>query len=338
MKVTTSGRAKMLRWLFGFDAVLWGSYASIAPPLISMQIETARSKPKDEGNAWSRTWRKLQIFEALDQIENEGVIVDQEDMLDAYVAVAMALVHALNARDFRHGEMFGEHLDRLRLYNRSNRNAIITALVEDGLFALPIVPFRRDAESEAVAEGRRTLWRTRSNFSSSPTAKEVLIDVAGKWLGSQLFSWMSRDDRFPTEFLEDVALRCTELQPQEPENYYRLAAIRLMLGKTDEARKAIDTARAQDSLARRIPTIPLSVKAQMAIEELDRLSDNKRAKEAECAIISRARWHAAGTKSAVNSQKRLKRRLFTELASSKRAILRDRHCLPSTPYSSSCSA
>jgi hypothetical protein len=143
VKVTTSRRAKMLRSVFGLDAVLWGSYVSIDPPLIAMQIETARAKPKDEKDAWIR---KLEIFKGLDPIENEGIIVDQEDTLDAYVAVAMALVHALNAREFRSGGLFSKPFDRLGLYDSSNRNAIITTLVEDGLFALPAVPLKRGAE------------------------------------------------------------------------------------------------------------------------------------------------------------------------------------------------
>ena len=41
VNVTTRRRAKMLRWLFGFDAVLWGSYVSTEPPQIAIQIETA---------------------------------------------------------------------------------------------------------------------------------------------------------------------------------------------------------------------------------------------------------------------------------------------------------
>jgi hypothetical protein len=77
-------------------------------------------------------------------------------MLDAYVAIAMALVHALNTRDFRRGGgVFGVQLDRLRLYNRSNRNAILTALVEDGLFSLPAVPLRREAENDADSHQAR---------------------------------------------------------------------------------------------------------------------------------------------------------------------------------------
>jgi hypothetical protein len=218
------------------------------------------------------------------KFENEGIIVDQEDLLDAYVAVAMALVHALNARELRRGGVLSQQLDRLRLYNWSDRDAIITALIKDCFFALPAEPLRGGAESQAVAEGSRGLRLTRSNFSSSPTAKEVLIDVVGKWLGKQLDHWTSRDERYPTEFLEDVALRCTELRPQEPENHYRLAAIRLLLGKTDAARKAIDAARAHDSRARQATTTTLSVRAEMAVNDLDRLSE-----EAKCAIyVARA--------------------------------------------------
>ena len=128
VNVTTRRRAKMLRWLFGFDAVLWGSYVSTEPPQIAIQIETARPKPENDETAWSRAWRDLDLFGELSEIENEGIIIDQEDMLDAYVAIAVALVHALNARSSRHSHHIFASLDKLGVNSRKNRNAIVAAL------------------------------------------------------------------------------------------------------------------------------------------------------------------------------------------------------------------
>lgn len=288
LNVMTARRAKTLRWLFGFDAVLWGSYISTQPPKIAVQIDTARPRTEDEESAWDRTWRSLDLFSRLDEVENEGIIVDQEDALDAYVGISMALVHALHARSFRRRGALFAPLDKLGFYNRSDRLAIVTEVVKDGLFALPAAPLRSPAKSEDVTEYIGTPYPSRSNFTSSPTAKEVLIDLAGKWLGDQLSGLTLEDERYPPEFLEDVALRSTELRPADAENYYRLAAIRLLLGKTAEARTAIEAACAHNSRTRRIATSPILVQAQMAIE--DRLSFGERdLKEAKCAVyVARA--------------------------------------------------
>jgi hypothetical protein len=290
VNVKTSRQARLLRGLFGFDAVLWGSYVSTDPPEIALQLEAARPEPKKEESDWNRTWHDLDLFKNVSQIENEGMVIDQDDLLDAYIAVAMAMVHALNAREFRPGGPFGGKLDMLRLYKYSDPRVIISALVTDGLFSLPAEPLRRTAEPTPAVEHRRKAHPSRSNFSSNRTAKETLVDVAGKWVAQQLDSTGSWEERYPNEFLEDVAARCVELRPLEPENYYRLAAIRLILGKVGAARRDLDAATTNDTLARRIAPTPLSIKAGMAIRDLDHPSyQGREFREAQCAIyVARA--------------------------------------------------
>jgi hypothetical protein len=78
----------------------------------------------------------------------------------------------------------------------------------------------------------------------------------------------------------------TQLEPQDPGNYYRLAAVRLLLGKTDEARKAIEEAGAHDLLARESSRHYLSARA---IVDMDLNLSHGERKEAVCAIdVARA--------------------------------------------------
>lgn len=291
VSVTTARRARLLRWIGGFDAVLWGSYTSTRPPRIAMQMEVARPQPKGDEDDWSRTWNDVDPFRTAAPA-NEGMIVNQDDWFDAYIAVAMTLVHAINARELRPtiGGAWGAKLDRIRLYSDAGLRAIITALVEDCLFAMPAGALSDGSEVPSPVDEFPDPIPARSRFSSAPTAKESLVSVAGKWLARQLDDFTSSDERCPDEFLEDVARRCAELCPEDAENHYRLATVLLATGKTNEARAAIAAGVAADSRLRRIGEIPFSVKASMALGELDILSrEGSGVRVAKCGVhVARA--------------------------------------------------
>ncbi len=301
--VTNSQKARFVRRLLGLDAALWGSYLSTDPPRIWLNIELPPTGEKiDDKHKLVRS-SEVDPFHAYPEID-PAIEVNQSEMWEVYVALLITLLQVLQVRQARKFTLYPKGVDRL-YYSYSDRDAILTNLVKDALFSMP---------------------HTAAPVSEYPTAKDVLVSVAGSWIGKQLGGLIREDYSSNYELLRSVASRCVELHPDDSGGYYRLAALQCLLKDADGAEKTLAIGISKDQALQWIGWTQLSAWAGLAIHDLDSPLGDEAVRTAK-AVVYCARAVAAGGEYARKSLRKDLEKTSFHLFATHRA--EDRKELPS---------
>jgi hypothetical protein len=241
-KVTTERRARLIRKLLGLDALLWGSYLAGVPSRLWLNIEYAHPSSTDQ-----REDDDADLFRNFFDVDAPVVVIDQDDLVDAYIVIAVTLLQALQARSQRRKPSLFPHTDKL-YYSIGDRAAILRHLIRHALFAIDRLP-----ESGEIY----------------PTMKETFVRIVGRWVARQLAHAFG-DEVVPLRFLEQVTTKCADLLPGEADPYYLVAAVQCRLGEQEAAAKAFDVANERARSVRSTTNpILLGVYATRAIDDLD---------------------------------------------------------------------
>ncbi|MBP6472372.1 MAG: hypothetical protein KBE23_06630 [Chloroflexi bacterium] len=253
IKIHTNNRARFVRKWLGYDAIVWGSYLNTDSSLIWLNLEHAL----DHGDfAVTKNRDLAQLvqndpFHSFARVQiSPSLVIDQEDPLDAYIALLLAFVSGLQARKKRRFFLGQSLRDEIYTDGNNDEFLIITHLVQQTLFDLkPPLP-------------QKTLY---------VTAKDALLDLAGRWLsrhlgGSGYLYAIGRDRTRPSHHaLREVAARCAMLAPENPYNYYRLAACEYLVGDAESAEKAVQLGLEKDSDLKWLDSIRLYVVTKMTM-------------------------------------------------------------------------
>lgn len=230
-KVTTEDRARHLRKWFGFDALLWGSYLSVDPPKIWLNIEQALSeqkeeKPTERTNSYESRWNLYNDPLYYDDIYETMMVVDQNDPFDAFIALTIGLILSLRAREKRKFALFLKGFDQLsRLYGEDE--ALLIHLIRDTLFRIDELP---------------------PSALPYPVAKQVLIRLASNWVMKQVeygsYAAVTPNDDY--KVFKNVLEKCIKLEPDIPKHRFRLAVMQCLLENEEGARRTLKEALEED--------------------------------------------------------------------------------------------
>lgn len=268
IRVTSHPSAEWLRKWLGLDALLWGSYLSVAPPKIWLNIEQ-RLTPVAIDQEKSKNWLEIDPLQSSMNLDRAMVVADQNDPFDVYIVLVIALMEALKSRRETKWHSRFKWQDKLYLSGTAVDD-IVTHLVRDVLLSLPVTPLKPD-----------------KNY---PSAKEVLVEIGGKWIATALegrFKLQQRTERY--QLLEEVAQKCVQLKPEDSDNYYRLAVLQCLLDKETKALNSMKAAFDRDKNAKWADEVELMVHAQMDMFDLDIEGSRAEIKLAKAAIhVARA--------------------------------------------------
>ena len=268
--VRNNVQAQVMRWLFDFDALLWGSYVSSEPPRIWLNIER-RLAPISADSTDSERRAEIEAFRA-GQVGDDlaMVTIDQRDPLDAYIVLLVTLIEALRSRELKRFRLYPKVFDSLALSARSERQAISRHLVRDVLLRLP--PMERTVPALVTVAQIDARPEPPVETEMTPSAKSVLVAYVSQWLDEQLGSAIN-EWKGDLEPLRDVARKCQKLLPDDAGPHYRLAVLNCLLDeKEDDARSELEKGLEKD--------LPLTWAAEQpllfgyAVMKMNNLLDN----------------------------------------------------------------
>jgi hypothetical protein len=109
-----------------------------------------------------------------------------------------------------------------------------------------------------------------------PTAKNLLADLAGRWLARQLNPAFRDPEKSPSfKSLLPAALKCVELEPDRADHHYRLAALQLVLDETEEALETLAEAQSKHDFLYESDRYYLQAIAQRVFDDLESIEDRK---------------------------------------------------------------
>ena len=218
---TNQAARRLLRW-YRLDALLWGSYVSVNPPKVWLNVERPIRESKDDQRLTER-FHPLHV-----RLGNDSsLVLDQNDPLDTYIALLLALLEALEARRAPRFRLYPRYSDALVLAS-GERHVIMSQLIRDSLFVL-------EAESFLPA----------TRGALHPTAKQVLVARASDW-AAELLSGLWSDKGPSVRLLKEILWRCAALEPTRAEHHYRLGAAYCLLGNEPEALKSFTAGQESD--------------------------------------------------------------------------------------------
>ena len=269
--VRNNVQVQVMRWLFDFDALLWGSYVSSEPPRIWLNIER-RLAPISADSTDSERCAEIEAFRA-GQVGDDlaMVTIDQRDPLDAYIVLLVTLIEALRSRELKKRfRLYPKVFDSLALSARSERQAISRHLVRDVLLRLP--PMERTVPALVTVAQIDARPEPPVETEMTPSAKSVLVAYVSQWLDEQLGSAIN-EWKGDLEPLRDVARKCQKLLPDDAGPHYRLAVLNCLLDeKEDDARSELEKGLEKD--------LPLTWAAEQpllfgyAVMKMNNLLDN----------------------------------------------------------------
>jgi hypothetical protein len=225
-QVLTTPRAAFITRLFDLDVLLWGSYLATDAQKIWLNIHQHSSKATrrniDDGSSdeHMRMYRlQRDLFPNELRINSPALIISQDNALDAYIILVVAVIRVLQQRRAKRGRF--SYLDQLSLIPHDILDDLITHLVETLFLNLP---------PQALTE------------ESIPSAKVLLTEITGQWIGYKLGGFTERVSRRRANLsdlliqqLAMLAAKCTQLMPRRPEHCYRAGAIACLLGDEQKA-------------------------------------------------------------------------------------------------------
>jgi hypothetical protein len=217
--IGTESQAKWTRRLLFCDALTWGSFISVQPAKVWLNIETRRHAGKD-----TSSHLEADPFMPI-QPRTSAMIIDPDDPVDLYVALLCILREAVEARRIPQFRLYPRAADRFAL-SRTELNALVVSLLKNVLFDLQQV--------------------TPSNVHMVLSAKTVLVRIASDWA---IYS-LDKDAAYrrPQRWQEIRATlrKCVQLDPACPEHYYRLGAACLLLDQESAAVSAFSKAQSME--------------------------------------------------------------------------------------------
>lgn len=226
-----SSEAGLLRWFFGLNTLLWGSYLPEPPTRICLNIKQHPRRGEKEDK--ERMLRPMEDpFPLVFRTQYSTMVVDQQEALDAYIVLVVAILQTLQTRQSPSKKVLirvlsGQLWDELQ-YSYSEVRQLIEHLVFD---AFPLL-----SESHSTAH------------DAYPSPRRILVEIVGQWIGHTLKRAESDSDAYAMvkdypATLRQMLKRCIELDPRISENYYRLAALNGLMGRPDEAVRSADQAK-----------------------------------------------------------------------------------------------
>jgi hypothetical protein len=269
IKVDSAQRAHFIRRWMGLDTILWGSYLSIDPPLIWLNIEQEQSKGNSQKSSTENKLdsNKFHPFPRMARLKDYIIVVNQDDLLDIYIVLLITLIHTLNIRQDKRRRGIFFSLDKFG-YSMGTENQIMLHLIRDALFSI-----ERKIENPASKD-------------FYPPARKVLVDIAGQWIGHQMEFGGGFGDHFSSRALKEVAVKCIELEPDNANHYYRLAAIECVIGDEEAANKAIGLAQEYDQAKSWVDPIELVSEIDVEFGLLDGILGDTSYKLAKIAALS----------------------------------------------------
>jgi len=222
-QIGTEDQAKRIRRCLFFDALMWGSFVSVQPAKVWLNIDTRLSKPvSDDRNGTS--YLDVDPSRPI-QPRTLAMIIDPDDPSDLYVALLCVLREAVDARKIHRFRLYPRAADRFAL-SRSEQNAIIVSLLKNVLFNL------KDAAPSGV--------------DMVPSAKSMLVRLASDWAASNLEEGTAYGQPCRWEENRETLHKCIQLDTACPEHYYRLGAVSLLLDQESEAFTAFSKAQSME--------------------------------------------------------------------------------------------
>jgi hypothetical protein len=164
------------------------------------------------------------VFPFSPEIRIPAVTLSSDDPSEAYTVLVMTMISILQARWNRGDRGWIKNYDRL-YWTARHRQEILTQLVFEMFLPLDTRPVTREFP---------------------PSAKALLIETVGKWVGYQLASMSPDISTRSRSQIKLIAAKCTDLMPKSPEHFYRLGAVECFLGNKARALESFKKAKPLD--------------------------------------------------------------------------------------------
>lgn len=252
-RIESDDKARTIRRWLRLDALLWGSYISVAPPRVWLNIQQRRVEPEfSEKERWLEDRRFANASRPLSggAVDQPSIVLEQDDPLDAYIVIVLTLLEATRARRERRFRLHSKYLDELG-FDTAEQKRLLDELIRDALFDVvpPLVPFARHQ-----------------------TAKQALVAKASVWVARTIedWDWPSLEDKPSAKLLEVVAAHCANLEPVRAEHWYRLGAARCLIEDEEGALSAFRDATKLERPAAYADPISALVSASFHFDRLNR--------------------------------------------------------------------
>jgi hypothetical protein len=260
-----SDDAQRLRRLLGFDALLWGTYVSLDPPRVWLNVASDYGPSSglgidgddaESGGAELRDESLLFPFSVEQRIETGSFVIDQDQPSQVHAILVLAVAQSVVTR-----RALGSRLKRLGLGDDYLYQVHIAEILVEQMIA-DVFPLLTGSE--------------RPNLGA-PSVAAVAAEVVGDWVGSRFHNPTLFPQRLEViaaraQWLGDLLDSCMEMNPSSVRNFYRAVAVSVMLGEQEAALEyAREASRLDDFRAIEVNVLPL-VYAEMALESAQRNS------------------------------------------------------------------
>lgn len=213
------GAQKIKNWL-NFDVLFWGSYITGSNKKI--WINTSANLPNSDNEEYSKTekWEERAIpklFLRDYKVEPFVLAIDHDKPWQTYAILALALIMTIQSRKQRYEK---DLIDKLSNDGSKKIDLIISKLIRD------------------IFEKMSTS-KEKSNY---PSIEELMIDVAGNWIGYKIGDILVRDET--VDFVSKNRLvfykilqDCINRKPTITENYYRAGMLACFAEREEDALK-----------------------------------------------------------------------------------------------------
>jgi hypothetical protein len=233
-RIENQHTASVLRRLLGMDAVLWGSYQSINPAIIWLNVETldtiGKKERKDKADEAKNERRAFPDPIRSTYDGTLSLLVQQDSFFDAYSTIVLAVCRVLKSRRRSYDATLWQKIRRIGdpLAFGAEERDLLLAWAEQGMREL------KAPLSSAVTGDLSALVAVRSGIRevSNLAAKELRDFRPGGDVG--------------IEDLQQFYAFCVAFDPDCPEHYYRLGAAQCLLGEEEKAVKSLMRAQEKD--------------------------------------------------------------------------------------------
>lgn len=208
--------AHLLRKLLGLDVLVWGSYLRDDANKVWLNIDNNQIPEEDDDNQKKMPKR---IFGYRPDLSHKMIVIDQSSIWDVYVALALTVIQTVQSRT-KSWKQKMNWASRDELYFGSvHIDTIVDHLIQD-----TFLEYEEKSSSGEIY----------------PTPRRLLALLAGEWVGHIINDTdkYASDDMELANSLLPILRKCIAVEPDIPENHYRLGLLFLLKGLVGDCIRA----------------------------------------------------------------------------------------------------
>lgn len=245
---------KIKNWL-NFDVLFWGSYITGSNKKI--WINTSANLPPADNQKKQRKVKKdkkeeraiPELFLRDYKVEPFVLVIDHDQPWQAYAILVLALILTIQSRTRKYEK---DLVDKLSNDGGKKIDLIIGRLIRDIFSKMP----------------------TTKDESIYPSIEELMIDVAGKWIGHKIGDFLIGDENI--DFVSQnnlvfykILTDCINRKPTIVENYYRAGMLACFAEREDDALKLFtDAKKYEERISFGLAEVQIRTDVHMAIFDL----------------------------------------------------------------------